>query len=280
MNKRRALVQAGEAPSMRRQCELLGVNRSSLYYEPVQPDAEQLELMRRIDELHLQHPFFGSRMMTRTLKGEGRVVNRKRVQRLMRAMGMESTAPKPKTSQPAPEHPVYPYLLRNLAINRVNQVWASDITYIPMAHGFCYLVAVIDWHSRRVLSWRLSNTLDSRFCVEALYDALKRFGCPEIFNTDQGAQFTAEDFTSVLRERVIAISMDGKGRYTDNIFIERLWRSLKYEEVYLHPYDSVAEARVGIARYLVFFNDERPHTALGYQTPAQFYGRMATREAA
>lgn len=280
MKQRRTLVRAGEAPSMRRQCELLGVNRSSLYYEPVGLDAEQLELMRRIDALHLEHPFFGSRMMTRTLKGEGRIVNRKRVQRLMRAMGLESTAPKPRTSKPAPEHPVYPYLLRNLTICRVNQVWASDITYIPMAHGFGHLVAIMDWYSRRVLAWRLSNTLDSRFCVEALHEALERFGCPEIFNTDQGAQFTAEDFTGVLRDRGIAISMDGKGRYIDNIFIERLWRSLKYEEVYLHPYDSLTEARAGIGRYLAFFNDARPHTALGYQTPAQFYDGMLMREAA
>jgi putative transposase len=271
MTQRRALVQPGVSPSMRRQCELLGVNRSSLYYESVAPEAEELALMRRMDELHLEHPFFGSRMMTYTLKGEGHSVNRKRVQRLMRVMGLESTAPKPSTSKPAPEHPVYPYLLRNLNICRVNQVWASDITYIPMAHGFVYLVAIIDWYSRRVLAWRLSNTFDSAFCVEALHDALERYGRPEIFNTDQGSQFTAEDFTSVLRERGIAISMDGKGRYIDNIFIERLWRSLKYEEVYLHPYDTVSEARAGIGRYLLFFNEERPHTALGYRTPASFY---------
>ena len=195
MKERRALVDPEATPSMRRQCELLGVNRSSLYYEPVEPDAEELALMRRMDELHLKHPFFGSRMMTQTLKREGRVINRKRVQRLMRLMGLESTAPKPNTSKPAPEHPVYPYLLRNLTITRVNQVWAADITYIPMAHGFAYLVAIIDWYSRRVLAWRLSNTLETTFCVEALQEALTRYGCPEIFNTDQGSQFTSEDFT-------------------------------------------------------------------------------------
>jgi len=265
---------------MRRQCELLSVSRSSLYYEPVGPDAEELELMRRIDQMHLEHPFFGSRTISRMLRNEGTIANRKRVQRLMRLMGLESVAPKPNTSKPAPEHPVYPYLLRGLKIRRPNQVWASDITYIPMAHGFAYLVAIIDWHSRRVLSWRLSNTLDSDFCVEALEEALERFGAPEIFNTDQGSQFTSSDFTDVLLDREIKISMDGRGRYIDNIFVERLWRSLKYEEVYLHPYDSLVEARDGIGRYFRFFNDERPHTALGYQTPAVFYDSTLVLEAA
>jgi len=271
VKERRALVEPNVPPSMRRQCELLGVNRSSLYYEPVEPDAETLALMRQIDELHLNHPFFGSRMMTQTLKGKGQDLNRKRTQRLMRLMGIESTAPKPNTSKPAPEHPVFPYLLRNLTVSRINQVWAADITYIPMAHGFGYLVAIIDWYSRRVLAWRLSNTLEPTFCVEALEDALRRYGRPEIFNTDQGSQFTSTDFTDVLLAQGIKISMDGKGRYLDNIFIERLWRSLKYEEVYLHDYDSLKEARKGIGSYFDFFNDERPHTALGYQTPASFY---------
>ena len=271
MKPRRALVEANAALSMRRQCELVGVNRSSLYYEPVEPDAEELALMRRMDELHLKHLFFGSRMMTQTLKAEGRIVNRKRVQRLMRLMGLESTAPKPNTSTPAPEHAVYPYLLRNLKVSRVNQVWAADITYIPMARGFVFLVASIDWYSRRVLAWRLSNTLETSFCVEALHEALARYGYPEIFNTDQGTQFTSEDFTDVLLDRGIKISMDGKGRFIDNIFVERLWRSLKYEEVYLYAYDTVQVARAGIARYFQFFNDERPHNALGYQTPASFY---------
>lgn len=279
MTSRRALVDASVPPSMRRQCELIGVNRSSLYYEPVEPDAEQLAVMRRMDELHLQHPAFGSRMLAQMLKGQGEVINRKRVQRLMQLMGLESVAPKPNTSKPAPEHPVYPYLLRKLAIVRVNQVWAADITYIPMARGFAYLAAVIDWLSRRVLAWRLSNTLETTFCVDALHEALARFGQPEIFNTDQGAQFTSDDFTSVLLDRGVKVSMDGKGRCIDNVFVERLWRSLKYEEVYLHPYDNLVEARVGIGRYLTFFNDERPHSALGYQTPARFYNELL-REAA
>ncbi len=279
MKARRALVDPSVSPSMRRQCELLGVNRASLYYEPVEPDAEQLELMRLMDELHLKHPAFGSRMLTQMLKQQGHVVNRKRVQRLMRLMDIESVAPKPNTSKPAPEHPVYPYLLRNLPITRVNQVWASDITYIPMAHGFAYLVAIIDWYSRRVLAWRLSNTLETAFCIEALQDALSRFKAPEIFNTDQGSQFTSEDFTSVLLDQGIKISMDGKGRCIDNVFVERLWRSLKYEEVYLYAYDTVVEARSSIGRYMRFFNDERPHTSLGNQTPASFYDGLL-REAA
>ena len=279
MSTRRALVCADLPLSMRRQCELLAVSRSSLYYEPSEPGAEELALMRRMDELHLLHPFFGSRMMTRTLKAEGHDINRKRVQRLMRLMGLESLAPKPSTSKPAPEHPVYPYLLRNLTIDRINQVFAADITYIPMARGFGYLVAVMDWYSRRVLAWRLSNTLDASFCVEALTDALGDYGDPAIFNTDQGCQFTAEDFISVLRDRGIKISMDGKGRFLDNIFVERLWRSLKYEEVYLSAYDSLREARDGIRRYFDFYNNERPHTALGYQTPADFYDGFASKAA-
>jgi len=271
MKERRALIKPRPAVSIRRQCELLSVSRSSVYYEPVEPDAQELVLMRRIDEMHLKYPFFGSRKVAQTLRNEGTVTNRKRVQRLMRLMGLESVAPKPNTSKPAPEHPVYPYLLRGLAITRPNQVWATDITYIPMAHGFLYLVAIIDWYSRRVLAWRLSNTLETSFCVEAVEEALAGFGTPEIFNTDQGSQFTSADFTGVLLERGIKISMDGKGRYLDNIFVERLWRSLKYEEVYLNPYDSVREARAGIGQYLRFFNHERPHAALGYQTPAAFH---------
>jgi putative transposase len=264
---------------MRRQCELLGVNRSSLYYRPVEPDKEELALMRRMDEIHLKHPFFGSRAMTQTLKQEGFVINRKRVQRLMRLMSLESVAPQPKTSKPAPEHPVYPYLLRNLTISRVNQVWASDITFVPMIRGFLFLVAIIDWYSRRVLAWRLSNTLEASFCVEALHEALRHYGCPEIFNTDQGSQFTSEDFTSVLRDRGIKISMDGQGRCIDNVFVERLWRSLKYEEIYLNDYDTVAEARYGIGRYFDFFNDKRPHQALGYQTPSSFYDGLIDKVA-
>jgi putative transposase len=267
-------------PSVRRQCELLSVSRSGLYYEPKPTSPEELALMRRLDEIHLRLPFYGSRKLADALRKEGRQVNRKHVQRLMRLMGIESMAPKPKTSEPHPEHVRYPYLLRGLAISRVNQVWATDITYIPMKAGFVYLVAIIDWYSRRVLSWRLSNTLDSRFCVEALEDALERFGPPEIFNSDQGAQFTADDFTRPLRDRGVAISMDGKGRCLDNVFVERLWRSLKYEDVYLHVYDNVAEARAGIGRYLAFFNDERAHRTLGNQTPAAFYAREASKTAA
>ena len=271
MRKRRALVEPRIKLSMRRQCELLGVSRSSLYYEPTGQDTEELAVMRRMDEIHLEYPFFGSRKLTMMLKSEGQSINLKRVQRLMRLMGLESVAPKPRTSKPSPEHPVFPYLLRNLEITRVNQVWAADITYIPMAHGFAYLVAVIDWYSRRVLSWRLSNTLETAFCVEALHEALDRFGQPEISNTDQGRQFTVQDFTGILLERGVKVSMDGKGRCMDNVFIERLWRSLKYEEVYLRAYDSLQEARLYIGRYLDFFNHKRPHMSLGYQTPASFY---------
>jgi len=259
--------------SVRRQCELLRVSRSGLYYEPEPTSPEELALMRRLDELHLKYPFYGSRKLADALRKEGREANRKRIQRLMRLMGIESMAPKPKTSEPHPEHVRYPYLLRGLKISRVDQVWATDITYIPMKAGFVYLVAIIDWYSRRVLSWRVSNTLDSRFCVEALEEALERFGKPEIFNSDQGSQFTDAAFTTPLRDRGIAISMDGKGRCLDNVFVERLWRSLKYEEVYLHAYDDMSEARAGIGRYLAFYNDTRAHQSLGYQTPASFYSR-------
>jgi len=262
---------------VRRQCLLLGVTRSSLYYTPVGDSAEDLELMRRIDQLHLEKPFYGSRKITVALRQEGRLVNRKRVQRLMQKMGIEGMAPKPNTSTPAPEHVKYPYLLRNRKIETVNQVWAADITYIPMAAGFGYLVAIIDWFSRRVLAWRLSNTLDTRFCLEALEDALGRFEAPQIFNTDQGCQFTASEFTSALQQRNIQISMDGKGRWLDNVFVERLWRSVKYEEVYLHAYDDLTEARRGIGAYFCFFNDERPHQALGNQSPAAFYNSFVPK---
>jgi putative transposase len=279
MTTRRGWVEPNILLPMRRQCELLGVSRSSLYYVPVEPDAEELGLMRLIDELHLRYPFYGSRKIARTLKGQGWEVNRKRIQRLMRLMDIESSAPKPRTSKPAPEHPVYPYLLRKLKIDRVNQVWAADITYIPMARGFAYLTAIIDLYSRRVMAWRLSNTLEGEFCLEALSEALLRYGSPEIFNTDQGSQFTSGDFTGLLLTRGVKVSMDGKGRCLDNIFVERLWRSLKYEEVYLYAYDSMTEARTGIRRYLDFFNNERPHQALGYQTPASFYDGLLRRAA-
>ncbi len=257
--------------SMRRQCALLGVNRSSLYYQPEPTPAEDLDVMTTIDRLHLKYPFYGSRKLVHALMGEGRHVNRKRVQRLMRLMGIECVAPKPNTSRPAPEHPVYPYLLRNRRIDGVNQVWAADITYIPMAHGFAYLVAIIDWHSRRVLAWRLSNTMDVRFCLDALEDALANFAAPEIFNTDQGSQFTSAAFTGRLLEANVKISMDGRGRWLDNVFIERVWRSLKVEEVYLYAYDDLDAARGGIGAYFEFYNTERPHQSLGYQPPAVFY---------
>lgn len=266
--------------SIRRQCELLGVSRSGLYYTAVPTSPDELRLMRRIDELHLKRPFYGSRKMTQTFCDEGLLVNRKCIQRLMRVMDLEAMAPGPNTSRPAPEHSKYPYLLRNLLICRVNQVWATDITYIPLSHGFVYLVAIIDWFSRRVLSWRLSNTLDSAFCIEALQEALWRFPQPEIFNTDQGAQFTADAFTRVLLLREIKVSMDGKGRCLDNVFVERLWRSLKYEEVYLHAYDSPRDARSGIADYFKFYNFQRPHQALGFQTPDAFYRGLVKKKAA
>jgi putative transposase len=271
VSERRAMVKVMPTVSVRRQCELLTVCRSSVYYEPEPTSSEQLVLMRRIDELHLKLPFYGSRKMATVLSTNGVRVNRKCVQRLMRLMGIEGIAPKPDTSRPAPQHPVYPYLLRNVKITQPNHVWCADITYIPMAQGFVYLVAIMDWCSRRVLAWRLSNTMDTSFCLEALGAALKKFGTPQIFNTDQGAQFTDADFTGALLSRGIKVSMDGKGRYIDNIFIERLWRSLKYEEVYLHAYADVPEARAGIGRYLDFYNLERPHQSLGYQTPDEFH---------
>ncbi len=275
MKDRRAMIVAGTPPSMRRQCEMLAVSRSSVYYEPIAPDEDDLAIMRRIDELHLECPFYGSRKIAHELRAGGEAINRKRVQRLMRLMGLEALAPKPKTSEPHPEHVSYPYLLKGLEISRPNQVWAADITYVPMHRGFLYLIAIMDWYSRRVMSWRVSTTLDTSFCVEALDEALSRFGRPDIFNTDQGAQFTAAAFTDLLRQRGVAISMDGKGRYLDNIFVERLWRSVKYEEIYLHAYDTPQEARAGIGRYFDFYNTRRPHQALGYQTPDAFHRGLA-----
>jgi putative transposase len=256
--------------SLSRQCRLLGLSRAALYYRPVEVGAYQPELMALIDRQYLRAPFYGSRRMAAWLGEQGHMVNRKRVQRLMQLMGLEAIYQRPRTSRPAPQHRVYPYLLRGLKIERVNQVWAADICYIPMARGFLYLVAVVDWVSRYVLAWRLSNLLDASFCVEALEEALG-LGRPEIFNTDQGSQFTAQDFTGMLGARGIAISMDGRGRFSDNIFVERLWRSLKYEEVYLRAYESVAEARAGIAAYFEFYNHERLHQALGYRTPRKVF---------
>jgi putative transposase len=259
------------AVSIREQCRLLSVPRSTLYYQPHEVSSEELALMKVIDEEFLRHPFYGRRLMTEALRRQGHKVNPKRVQRLMRVMGLESVAPKPSLSRSHPEHVKYPYLLRGLEVTRANQVWAADITYIPMALGFLYLVAIIDWFSRAVLSWRLSTTLETEFCVSALQEAFARWGQPEIFNTDQGAQFTDKDFTSVLDAQGIRISMDGKGRCLDNVFVERLWRSLKYEEVFLHAYDGPKPARTGIGQYFTFFNEERPHQALDYQTPMEVY---------
>jgi len=260
--------------SVRRQGELLGINRSGLYYEPAGESEENLLLMRLLDEQYTRTPFYGSRKMTEWLATEGHAVNRKRVRRLMELLGIEAVYPKPKLSQPGEGHQIYPYLLRGTTVDRVNQVWSTDITYIRMAQGFVYLVAVMDWFSRFVLSWSLSLTMEADFCIEALKRALRR-GRPEIFNSDQGPQFTSAKFTGELAGREIAISMDGRGRCMDNIFVERLWRSLKYEEVYLKDYASVTEAGAGIERYFKFYNHERLHQSLAYRTPAAIYQGQA-----
>ena len=258
--------------SLSRQCGLLSISRSSFYYVLKGESPSSLALMRRIDELFLKYPFYGSRQMVRQLRREGIRVGRHRVRRLMRLMGLEAIYQAPRTSDPHPEHRIYPYLLRNLEINRPNQVWCADITYIPVQRGFLYLVAIMDWATRHVLTWRLSNTMDASFCVDALNEALARYGKPEIFNTDQGSQFTSFDVTGVLKAAEITISMDGRGRCMDNIFIERLWRSLKYEAVYLHELTDGFKAERVIAEWIDFYNTERPHSALGDQTPAEAYG--------
>ena len=263
-----------------RQCRLLDVPRSTLYYLRRGVSPADLALMRLIDIGHLKHPYYGSRRIRDWLEDQGQPVNRKRVQRLMRTMGITALYPKQNLSRRHQAHRVYPYLLKGLNIDHVNQVWATDITYIPMAKGFVYLVAVIDWYSRKVLSWRLSNTLDTDFCIEAVQEAVARFGPPEIFNTDQGCQFTSEAFISALKAHGIRISMDGKGRWVDNVFVERLWRSLKYEEVYLKAYDSVTQARASIGQYLRFFNTERRHQALGRRTPDEVYFESADQRTA
>jgi putative transposase len=264
------MIEAQNDLSVRRQCELLQLSRSGLY-RPTPTAEEDVALCRELDKLHLEFPAFGSRKLSRLLRTQGKAVNRKRVQRLMRIMGIEALAPKPRTSEPAPEHTKFPYLLRHLEIARPNQVWASDITYIPTRQGHCYLVAVMDWYTRRALSWRISNTMDSRFCIEAVEEAIAKFGVPGIFNTDQGSQFTDEDFTKVLLGKGVKVSMDGRGRFMDNIFVERLWRSVKCEEVYLNDYRDVAEARAAIGVYLNKYNRRRPHQTLGFQTPEAFY---------
>jgi putative transposase len=272
------MVERDGSLSLSRQCQLLGVSRAAPYYRPVEVAAYQLELTALIDRQYLRAPFYGSRRMAAWLREQGHLVNRKRVQRLMQLMGLEAIYQRPRTSRPAPNHRIYPYLLRGLSIERTNQVWAADICYIPMARGFLYLVAVMDWVSRYVLAWRLSNLLEASFCVDALEEALRQ-GRPEIFNTDQGSQFTDQDFTGALDAHGIAISMDGRGRFSDNIFVERLWRSLKYEEVYLKAYDSVAEAKAGIAAYFRFYNHERLHQALGYCTPHRVWSSAIARTA-
>jgi putative transposase len=256
--------------SVRRQCELLGLNRSSLYYEPTGESAEHLRLMRRIDEQYTACPFYGSRRMTMWLIERGEEVNRKRVQRLMRIMGLEAIYPKPRLSRPGDGHRLYPYLLRGVKVERPDQVWSADITYVPMASGFMYLAAVIDWFSRYVVAWRLSNTRDGSFCLEMLEEAL-RGGRPEVFNTDQGAQFTAAAFTGCLERAGVAVSMDGRGRALDNVFVERLWRSVKYEDIYIRGYEAVPELHRGLSRYVGFYNGERLHQSLEYRTPAAVY---------
>jgi putative transposase len=268
---RRALVEPEHTKlSVRRQCELLGLNRSTWYYEPVAESAENLALMRRIDEQYLRTPFYGSRRMAVWLQAEGQEVNRKRVQRLMRLMGLEAIYPKPRTTITGAGHKVYLYLLRNLEVTRPDQVWSADITYVPLRSGFLYLMAILDWYSRYVLAWRLSNSLDTDFCLEALEEALSR-SRPEIFNTDQGVQFTSQEFTGRLESAAVAISMDGKGRALDNVFVERLWRSVKYEEVYLKDYATGVECHTGLKEYLRFYCEERPHQSLDYQTPTEVY---------
>ena len=259
-----------------RRCELLSVPRSSAYYQPREESPEDETLMRTIDEIHLRLPFLGSRRIVDELADQGQRVNRKCVQRLMRQMGLVALYPKPNTSRAHHAHKVYPYLLRGLAIERPNQVWCADITYIPMRKGFVYLVVIMDWHSRKVLSWRLSNTLDAAFCVAALREALYAYGTPEIFNTDQGCQFTSDEFTGVLKEAGVQISMDGRGRWMDNVFIERLWRSLKYEEVYLTAYETVRQARHGIGQWMRFYNERRKHQALDRKTPDTVYYETKT----
>jgi putative transposase len=280
MSERRARIHEDHALPKTRRCELLAVARSTAYYRPEPLGEDDLALMRLIDEIHLQYPFYGSRRIRDELEDRGHSVNRKRVQRLMRQMGLQALYPRRRTSQPGKGHKIYPYLLRDLPIERPNQVWAADICYLPMAKGFMYLVAIMDWHSRRVLSWRVSNTLDTDFCLEAVHEALRRFAAPEILNTDQGAQFTSEAFTGALKDHGIRISMDGKGRWVDNVFVERLWRSVKYEDVYLRAYETPAHLRSGLARYFDFYNARRRHSALDRRTPDAVYFDQADRDLA
>jgi putative transposase len=265
---------AHDGLSISAQCRLLSISRSSYYYAPVPESEETLALMRVIDAAFLDMPWYGSRQMVRHLRRLGHDVGRRRVRRLMTKMGLSPIYQRPRTSDPHPQHRVYPYLLRKLEIKRPNHVWCADITYIPMRRGFLYLVAIMDWATRKVLAWKVSNTMDAGFCVEALKEALSRFGKPEIFNTDQGSQFTGFDFIAVLKDAEIWISMDGRGRWMDNVFIERLWRSLKYECVYLHVFETGSELRVGVGRWITYYNTQRPHSSLAGRTPAEAYGRI------
>jgi putative transposase len=263
-----------------RQAKIMNLSRSGLYYQPHPVSAADLAIMRRMDELHLDYPFAGSRMLRDLLRGEGVEIGRQHVITLMKRLRIEAIYRRPNTSKPAPGHKIYPYLLRGMVIDRPNQVWAMDITYIAMARGFVYLAAVVDWATRRVLAWRLSISMEVDFCLEAVEEALAKYGRPEIFNTDQGSQFTSEAFTGLLRGNGIAISMDGKGAWRDNVFVERIWRSVKYEEVYLRAYDSVAEARASIGRYFEFYNAKRPHSSLDARTPDQAYFNPPQQQAA
>ena len=271
MIERKAMMKAKPGLTVTRQCQLLAIPRSSAYTRLQDVSTVDLDVMRQLDALYLKWPFYGSRRLCVELQHQGYRVNRKRVQRLMRKMGLRAIYPKPRTSHPGKGHKIYPYLLRGLRIERSNQVWASDICYIPMAKGFMYLTAIIDWYSRRVLAWRVSNTLETDTCVEALEEALLRYGAPEIFNTDQGAQYTSEAFTATLKDRGVQISMDGKGRWVDNVLIERLWRSVKYEDVYLRAYETPAALRAGLTGYFEFYNTERRHQSLNRQTPDAVY---------
>ena len=257
--------------SVARQCELVSISRSSFYYQPAGETAENLALMRLIDAQFLETPWYGSRQMARHLRRDGHEVSRKRVRRLMAIMGLVPIYQRPRTTVPNPEHRIWPYLLRGMVIDRPNQVWCTDLTYIPMRRGFLYLVAVMDWATRKVLSWRVSNTMDVEFCVEALQEALARFGRPEIFNSDQGSQFTSSAFTGVLQQAGVRISMDGRGRWMDNVFIERLWRSLKYECIYLHAFETGSELRAGLSRWISYYNARRPHSTLAGRTPDEAY---------
>ena len=265
------MIRSGSQLSISEQCRLMGIARSTYYYKPRGESEENLEIMKRIDELYMDNPTWGSRQMRDRLNLEGKRVNRKRIQRLMRLMGIEALYPKRNLSRPHPDHKVYPYLLRGLAIDKPNLVWCADITYIRLRHGFAYLVAIMDWYSRKVLSWELSNTMDAHFCVSALERAMYEYGRPEIFNTDQGSQFTSEMFTGILKENNISISMDGKGRALDNVVVERFWRSLKYDEIYLKDYNNMQECREGIATYIRKYNNFRPHSSLGGVTPDMVY---------